>query len=316
MWGDWEADAGGNTHTRTCQVRGCNETSTPEEHTFQDGICTVCGDKKEPTGGGQDNKPGSGVETVTTKAPGGLQDPTNNPTIGDDQDNDSEAGVDLKKDITDSNLVAAIQEQIKKKENSFIAVYYDNSSNPTLVSDIFAAIQGKKEAYVVAGDGERLKWVFKGEYIKNPKDVHLKVDISPLKSTNSANKSKISRLVGNTPTCVLSFAHNGELPGKTRIRVDMDSVFPGTTKKYFWLYHFTGNDLDCIAENVSVDNKGILDFWITHNSDYVITDRRIPVNTWDDDDDEEDSESRNSHRFAEVRPNDTGNKENPHTGGY
>ncbi|MCI9405519.1 MAG: hypothetical protein HFK04_01180 [Oscillospiraceae bacterium] len=300
-----------------CQAEDCNETSTPEEHTFQDGICTVCGDKKDPTGGGQDNKPGSGVEDeedVPTKTPGGLQDPTNNPTIGDDQDNDSEAGVDLKKDITDSNLVAAIQEQIKKKENSFIAVYYDNSSNPTLVSDIFAAIQGKKEAYVVAGDGERLKWVFKGEYIKNPKDVHLKVDISPLKSTNSANKSKISRLVGNTPTCVLSFAHNGELPGKTRIRVDMDSVFPGTTKKYFWVYHFTGNDLDCIAENVSVDNKGILDFWITHNSDYIITDRAIPETKSNNKD-----SANDGIRLSEVSNSNssgTGGKSNPHTGGY
>ena len=282
-WGKWKADDGKDTHTRTCLNEDCNIKTQTDKHTFQGGICTVCG-------------------------------ATNNPTIGDDQDNDSEAGVDLKKDITDSNLVAAIQEQIKKKENSFIAVYYDNSSNPTLVSDIFAAIQGKKEAYVVAGDGERLKWVFKGEYIKNPKDVHLKVDISPLKSTNSANKSKISRLVGNTPTCVLSFAHNGELPGKTRIRVDMDSVFPGTTKKYFWVYHFTGNDLDCIAENVSVDNKGILDFWITHNSDYIITDRAIPQTKSNNKD-----SANDGIRLSEVSNSNssgTGGKSNPHTGGY
>lgn len=311
VWGDWEADANGNTHTGMCQVRGCNETSTPEEHTFQGGICTVCGDKKGPTGGGQDND--SKVEDVPTKTPGGLQDPTNNPTIGDDQDNDSEAGVDLKKDITDSNLVAAIQEQIKKKENSFIAVYYDNSSNPTLVSDIFAAIQGKKEAYVVAGDGERLKWVFKGEYIKNPKDVHLKVDISPLKSTNSANKSKISRLVGNTPTCVLSFAHNGELPGKTRIRVDMDSVFPGTTQKYFWVYHFTGDELDLIAEKVSAKSDGYLEFWISHNSDYIITDREISGTKSND------KKLPDGVRLSEVSTSNssgTSGKSNPHTGGY
>ncbi len=46
--GDPEDDGNGTTHTRACKREGC-EYSEPEDHTFEDGECTVCGAEEPVT---------------------------------------------------------------------------------------------------------------------------------------------------------------------------------------------------------------------------------------------------------------------------
>lgn len=316
-WGEW-ADGGSGNHTRTCKTDSCGVTETkPHDTKGADGKCSVCGYHEHKyddlhfawtTDGHQRICTVKGCNETEKFVKHYIPEGKNECVCGYIKDSGSAA--QWESNIANPNLAEDLIEQIKNKKD-FFGVYY-NLPYPTLESGVLAAIKGKN-VHLIAND-TRVKWDFYGKNINTLKDIDLNVDISPLRGSD--NENKISPLVGSANTYVLSFANNGTLPGEVGIRVNMAEIFPSTNQKTFYIYYFDPriNELRFIQKGQVKD--GCLHFSITHNSDYVITDRRIPVNTWDDDDDEEDSESRNSHRFAEVRPNDTGNKENPHTGGY
>lgn len=327
-WGKWTPNDGKNTHTRTCKTDSCGKTETGDHDAKgAEGKCSVCGGYHEhkyddlhfawTSDGHQQICTVKGCNETKTNLVSHKFDKNGTCICGHIENSGS--AEQWKSNTANPNLAENLIEQIGKNKN-FFGVYY-NENYPTLNASVLAAIQGKG-VDLVAADG-RVKWAFKGTNIplKYSKDIDLYVGISALKE--SANKDKISPLVGNANTYVLSFAENGPLPGSVGIRVNMDEIFKSSPSnpKNLWVYYFNpvNRRLEPVGDN---DGKcqikdGCLHFSIYHNSDYVITDRRISSRTWDDDDDdEEDSEDRTSHRFAEVRPNDTGKKENPHTGGY
>ena len=318
-WGKWTPNDGKNTHTRTCKTDICGKTETGDHDAKgAEGKCSVCGgfhkhkyDDKHfawTSDGHQRICTVKGCNETEEFVEHDIPKGKNKCVCGYIKDSGSAA--QWESNIANPNLAENLIEQIGKK-NNFFGVYY-NSNYSTLESGVLAAIKGKN-VDLVANDG-RVKWDFYGKNINTLKDIDLNVDISPLRGSD--NENKISPLVGSANTYVLSFAENGTLPGEVGIRVNMAEIFPSTNQKTFYIYYFDPriNELRFIQKGQVKD--GCLHFSIDHNSDYVITDRRIPVNTWNDDDDEEDSESRTTRRFAEVRPNDTGKKENPHTGGY
>ncbi len=291
-WGPWTSDGNGTTHSRQCLEPGCTEKETGN-HDFRGNICSAC---HYGTLGAGDYVPGdintTGTPGVITPLPDDKK-----PIIGV---GDKEP--DLETDISSGTLDKDIQ---ALPDSSLIGIRYSINVSVTLQKNIFSIIQGTNKRIVLSNG--QLQWSFFGQDILYPKSIDLRVDISLLVNTTSPNRRPISNLVGNTPTSVLSFANNGQLPGKATITVSKETLFPNSNYTSFWVYHYdsTRNRLESIARNLRPTSDGYLNFDIWHNSDYIITGEEL-TNLG--------SVSTYRGPFGGSGSTPSSIKENPHTG--
>lgn len=131
------------------------------------------------------------------------------------------------------------------------------------------------------------------------------------------DRIRISNLVGNIPAAVISFANNGQLPGKATITVSKETLFPNSSYTNFWVYHYdsTRNRLESIARNLRPSSDGYLSFDIWHNSDYIVTTKELPSKLTS-------GGSNGSYNGPFGGSSSSGSnsnsstKDNPHTGAY
>lgn len=170
-----------------------------------------------------------------------------------------------------SDLVKNIREQ---GDNAKILINYKTESN--LSEDIFDAIKGTDKTIVLESDG--IQWEFNGRDIETSKPIDLNVNIAKIDSSLTGNAQSIQNIVKDVPTMVLSFANNGKLPGKAKIRVKVDYAFRkyiGEENLYVYYYDNATGELVSVAQDIDISQEGYLSFEIDHNSDFIITNEAI-----------------------------------------
>lgn len=158
-------------------------------------------------------------------------------------------------------------------------IQVDVSINKNIVKDIFDAIKNTDKTVTFVQSG--IQWSFKGADITEAsKDIDMKVDINTLDKSATINKEAISSKVNNEDLMIVSFANNGKLPGRSKIKLKLDTNWISNKDKNnieVYYYNESTGKIENIASQLKIDTNGYIEFDITHNSDYIITDKKIPV---------------------------------------
>ena len=202
--------------------------------------------------------PGNGGDTPTTPTTPSLPETTS---------------------ITNTNPAAVISAINSIASNGKVVV--DVTSNKSVAKEIFDAIKGTDKTVTFTQNG--VEWSFDGKNITgSTKAVDMTVNVAALGSTNSGNKAAIAEKVNNENVLVISFAKNGQLPGKAKVRVKLDAAWlAGKNKNNINIYYYneTTKAIETIASALVVDSEGYVQFDITHNSDYIIADKDLTKTT-------------------------------------
>ena len=160
-------------------------------------------------------------------------------------------------------------------------VVVDVTSNKSVAKEVFEAIKGTDKTVTFTQNG--VEWSFNGKDITgSTKAVDMTVNVAALSATNSGNKAAITEKVNNENVLVISFAKNGQLPGKAKVRVKLDAAWlAGKNKNNINIYYYneTTKAIETIASALVVDSEGYVQFDITHNSDYIVSDQDLTKTT-------------------------------------
>ena len=202
------------------------------------------------------------------------QDPGNggNEQSGGDTDN----GNTDKPIVVENKDTSAVVDAIKKADKNAMIIV-EVGANKQAAKVIFDAIKGTGKTVVFKQDG--IEWTFKGSDITgNTKTIDLTVNSSSLENSTSPNKEEIAEKVKDTDVYVISFANNGKLPGKAKVKVKLDENWLKDKNKdniFVYYYNETTKKVEAIAKALKVDKDGYVEFEITHNSDYFIADKDL-----------------------------------------
>ena len=160
----------------------------------------------------------------------------------------------------------------KAKENAIITINADGKS--TLPSELFDAIKETSKQLVIQYD--KNEWVFSGVDIEKSKPIDVSMNFY---DANKLVEENIKTVVGDKAV-VLEFPQNGNLPGKALIRIKNEEVFNKLTGDVYYVYHIDDieNKLNKVAVEIQKSTDGYLEFYINHNSKYVITNEEINDN--------------------------------------
>ena len=160
-------------------------------------------------------------------------------------------------------------------------VTVDVTANKTIAKEIFDAIKGTDKTVTFTQNG--VEWSFNGKDITgSTKAVDMTVNVAALSATNSGNKAAIAEKANNENVLVISFAKNGQLPGKAKVKVKLDAAWlAGKNKNNINVYYYneTTKAIETIASALVVDSEDYVQFDITHNSDYIIADKDLTKTT-------------------------------------
>lgn len=175
--------------------------------------------------------------------------------------------------ITSTNNPFLAEEINQMEEGSTAHIYYGNGAS--LSKDVFEAIKGQDKTISLESAG--IEWIFNGQDIEdeNIKDIDLTTDINLSWNSDSEAAQEIP---WDQNAIVLSFADNGTLPAPAKIRIKMDYAFKdsvGTDNLYVYYYDNTNKEFVQVAANLVITDDDYLEFTITHNSDFVITDGEL-----------------------------------------
>lgn len=109
-------------------------------------------------------------------------------------------------------------------------------------------------------------WTFNGTDIT---DTTLDVNLA-LTVTSSDQDATIKNALSSATGTVLNFAHNGNLPAKASVKVDVRNYFSAGETAYLYYFNPTTQKMESIG-NYTVDENGFITVAITHCSQYVLT---------------------------------------------
>lgn len=147
------------------------------------------------------------------------------------------------------------------KDDAIIAV--DSTRNSIVKKELFEAIKGTNKTLYIETEG--ILWIFYGKDITNEvKDIDVKVDIYQNVDIGIINENSL----------VINFASNGILPGPAKVKIKAEYTLRhivGEKDLYVYYYDETKGILDPVVEKLELSEDGYYEFYITHNSKYVIT---------------------------------------------
>ena len=162
----------------------------------------------------------------------------------------------LENDKITNDIIQKIAEQ---EENIFIEIYAENK--PVIDSSVFEAIKGANKTISIIYDN--VEWIFNGRNIVEAKTIDVSVSISDLANEldNVSNDG-----------IMIDFANNGNLPGKCLIRIKSDDL-KILDNKNANVYYFneTENNFNKVAMQIIASGDGYYEFYINHNSKYIMT---------------------------------------------
>ncbi|MBC8062703.1 MAG: CIA30 family protein [Clostridiaceae bacterium] len=152
-----------------------------------------------------------------------------------------------------------------------------NITEKHIAKAIFDAFKGTDKTITFKEEG--IEWVFYGKDITNEtKALDLTIDVAKLTETTSANKAALIEKFKNADVSIISFADNGLLPGRATVKVKLSSDWlVGKDKNNIHIYYYnkTTKLAELVAKGIKVDVEGYVQFSITHNSDYVVSDKDL-----------------------------------------
>lgn len=173
-------------------------------------------------------------------------------------------------DIDNSKLTDDLIQKIKEMDSN-VVITIEASANPIIKSAVFEAIKGSNKIIIVKYNEN--EWIFNGMDVKTPKDINVSVSITKADQKGSIDVSSMMQ-----KGLVLNYADNGELPAKALVRIsatDEMKEYLGNEKAYVYYYDENGNKLDKVAMEISLSDDGFYEFYINHNSSYVITTEKV-----------------------------------------
>ena len=167
------------------------------------------------------------------------------------------------------NYDSTVKSDLQKLNNDAIITINANNS-PVIYKEIFEAIKSTNRTLII--DYQNLRWTFSGKDIENPKTLEVSVKLDELVS-NSENGLK--DLI-KTKSALLEFTNNGELPGKTLIKLDGKDLEKYFNSDVIYVYYYDETNKDVLKVAMEVrKNNGFFEFYINHNSKYIITSQEI-----------------------------------------
>lgn len=166
--------------------------------------------------------------------------------------------------LDNSRITADIIEKIKDLDSN-IVIEINAEEDPVVSKELFSAIQNSNKTLIFKY--KDLEWTFNGLDIQNPKMIDVSTNIY-----NVSKDEKISSKVQNG--LVLDFAANNELPGKCLIKVyNSDTIAKIINKDNANIYYYNEatDKFEVIKLNAEYNTNGYYEFYISHNSKYVIT---------------------------------------------
>lgn len=151
--------------------------------------------------------------------------------------------------------------------NSNIVITIDANKDSIIKSDIFNAIKGSNKTILIKYDDN--EWIFNGTNITNIKNIDVSCILNKIDS--SSDDFLMSTM---NKGLVLNFPSNGELPGKVLIRIKAtESIlkYLGESPAYVYYYDENGKKLDKVAIQITLTEDGYYEFYINHNSTYILT---------------------------------------------
>ena len=170
--------------------------------------------------------------------------------------------------LDNSKITADIIEKIKELDSN-IVIEINAEEAPIVSKELFDAIQNSNKTLIFKY--KDLEWTFNGLDIKNPKMIDVSTNIY-----NVNKDEKISSKVQNG--FVLDFAANNELPGKCLIKVyNSDTISKIINKDNANIYYYNEetDKFEVIKLNAEYNTNGYYEFYISHNSKYVVTTDKI-----------------------------------------
>ena len=153
-------------------------------------------------------------------------------------------------------------------------IIVDVTENKIVAKDIFDTIKGTDKTITFKQGA--VEWTFNGKDITSTtKAIDMTVAIAPLGATKTKNKEGIAEKVKNENVLVISFANNGQLPGKASVRIKLDPQWlTGKNKNKMSIYYYNEatKAIEVVASGLKIDAEGYVVFEITHNSDYIVSD--------------------------------------------
>lgn len=175
---------------------------------------------------------------------------------------------DVVTSTTDKYLVKKIKEANKSAKIGI------NATDDSIIKDeVFEAIKGTNKTIYIESNG--IQWIFNGKNIKKSKDVDTRITLS--KIDNDVLKEKIGNFLDKG--IIVNFKDNGELPGVALVKIKTDYAlrdYLGTQN--LQIYHYNGSSsqmFDEIVSDISITKDYDLEFYITHNSSYVISNKKV-----------------------------------------
>lgn len=174
---------------------------------------------------------------------------------------------DTNSDNASSTISDKVDEVIiNSKDDAVISI--DSTRNKIVKKSIFDNIKGTNKTIIIESNG--IQWIFNGSSIVNEtKDINTEVNFYKLEEKNNKITDKIKK-----PTLVVSFASNGLLPGKCKVRIKADYTlqqYLGKEKLYVYYYNETEEQFSNVASKIKLTKDGYYEFYITHNSTYILT---------------------------------------------
>lgn len=164
----------------------------------------------------------------------------------------------------------AVINKIKELDSNL--VFEINANNHSIVSsDLFETIKGVNKTLVFRY--KDLEWTFNGLDVVNPKQIDVSTSLYDSKEDDDLLNGEGYQGI------VLDFADNEKLPGKCLIKIynsDLLSKILDQKNANIYYYDEKNDKYQVIKLGAEYAANGYYDFYISHNSKYLITVDKIP----------------------------------------
>lgn len=146
----------------------------------------------------------------------------------------------------------------------------DMSNSHIANASVFSALKGTNKS--VELQNGMVSWTFNGKDIVNdPKDIDLSVELINKDNVSDSSDRDLLQRVNDANPILIKFADNGVLPGKALIKLNLGK--DNANKKGMFLYYYNPvtNSFEKIADSLTANQDGIVEFTIAHCSEYVLT---------------------------------------------
>ena len=190
---------------------------------------------------------------------------------------DFDSVLKIKNEVTDGNLLDLdndkitdeVINKIKALDSNIVIGINASNNNPTIDQKLFEAIQKTDKTIIVRY--QDIEWVFNGLNITNPKSINIATTLC------NANIEKDLNNVIKRGLAVI-FPSNGQLPGKCQMKIYNTGVVGEIMKKQnanIYFYNEATRKYEVIDLNTKLQEDGYYEFYIDHNSTYVLTTDKI-----------------------------------------